>query len=183
MITATSLLRAGRPLDSTGKINLIAERKYPYRPNTFNDLLYVIYFHKNSWVEMSFPITTLPGNYYLSNLLNSKGTAILKEGHYKDAYKIGLHKGENALIQCAPVTVYRDKNRDENFDLIEPESGMFGINIHRAGKLSHFVNSWSAGCQVFKVEEDFNFVFALCRDSASRFGNRFSYTLIEEGNV
>lgn len=122
----------------------------------------------------------MPGSYYLSNLLNPKGTAILKEGQYLNAYKIGYHKGKPALIQSRPVTVYRDKNRDEFFDLNKEETGMFGIDIHRAGPFSHLVNSWSAGCQVFQKESDFEFFMTLCEATQKICNGLFTYTLIEE---
>jgi hypothetical protein len=47
------------------------------------------------------------------------------------------------------------------------ETGMFGINIHRAdltGKTIN-VNQWSAGCQVFADSSVFNSFISLCEKS------------------
>lgn len=169
-----------------GQLNIVAERRYPHRYNEFNDRLIVAYRSRPHHLDYpltihEFKLTTLPGAHYLSNLLNPKGTAILAPGQYR--YKLGSHRGKPALVQAAPVTVYRDKNRDQNFDLVDPETGYFGINIHRAGRFSHFVNSWSAGCQVFQREDDFEFFLNLCESVAHRSHGMFHYTLIDEGTL
>lgn len=178
MIRLFEILRAkGFQIYEDGRLNIIAQRRTPFRLNEFADRLTVAFKVDQKWTSFEFPITTLPGEHYLRKLLNPRGTAILAPGQYVNAYALGLHKGKPALVQVAPVTVYRDGNRDQNFDLVNPESGMFGINIHRAGKFSNFVNSWSAGCQVFRRESDFEFFLDLCRGSRDPW--RFTYTLIE----
>ena len=62
---------------------------------------------------------------------------------------------------------------------------MFGINIHRSRKYGEadLVNSYSAGCQVFKNTNDFNDFMKLIQKSADKFGNAFTYTLINEGDL
>ena len=58
-------------------------------------------------------------------------------GQYRKSHKLRLHAGKYmALGQQNPVTVYRDNDRDHNYDLDESktETGLFGINIHRATK-------------------------------------------------
>ena len=92
--------------------------------------------------------------------MNKLGAAILKNGQYIDAYKIGLHRGEyKALIEQKPVTVIRDYDRNAvlDFNNGKQETGNFGINIHRAGSKGTTINvdKWSAGCQVFENAEDF----------------------------
>ncbi|MEW5725859.1 MAG: hypothetical protein AB1896_22300, partial [Thermodesulfobacteriota bacterium] len=57
-----------------------------------------------------------------------------------------------------------------------------GINVHRAsgsGRTAH-VGRYSAGCQVFQSAEDFGAFIGLCEQAAKVWGNRFSYTLLEE---
>jgi hypothetical protein len=82
------------------------------------------------------------------------------------------------------VTVYRDYNRDAFFDFgTRGERGMFGINIHKAGKDSIDVGKWSAGCQVFKRQEDFNTFMNLTEEHEKIHGNKFTYTLIDERAV
>ena len=113
--------------------------------------------------------------------MSSQGTAILVPGQYESAYAIGLHKGYEALVQVKPVLVYRDKNKDSAFNEFPDtiQSGIFGINIHKAGLWSKLVGQNSAGCQVFQKASDFEKFMALCRATVSKFGNTFTYTLLE----
>jgi hypothetical protein len=84
-------------------------------------------------------------------------------------------------VQSGPVRVWRDNNHDSIVDYGGVEhTGQFGINIHRAGEDSKLVEGWSAGCQVFKRNADFESLLAICRKQASRGPGwgRFSYSLI-----
>jgi hypothetical protein len=120
----------------------------------------------------------------LKNPLRKEGTAILKSGQYRGSHQLGLHQGKyQALTQKNPLPVFRDKDKDSEYDLI-PESiqtGIFGINIHRSNPYteSELVDKWSAGCQVFKRVKDFNLFMGLCRKSSKIWGNSFTYTLID----
>ena len=101
---------------------------------------------------------------------------------------IGLHQAKyQALKQKAPVQVYRDNNRDTEYDLIEEnlQEGIYGINIHRASKwgTSTQIDKWSAGCQVIANNEDFDRFMSLARKGAQLYGNSFTYTLIESNNI
>ena len=122
-------------------------------------------------------------------MINPKGTAILKAGQYRNAYKLGLHRSKYiALVQRnGPVTVYRDNNKNGSLDFMigNQDSGYFGINIHKAGTNSARVNKWSAGCQVFKREAHFNELISLCKKSERKYGagTKFTYTLLEKRGV
>lgn len=140
---------------------------------------------KNPCIKV-IPGTTLPGLYYLNNLMNSKGTAIVKEGWYHSMWQVGLHSGYRALVQINPCTVYRDSNHDANFDLVNgtEETGIFGIDHHHAwmyGK-AMTVDKFSAGCQVDWLIEDWNSITLKCIDAqiAAGLGDKFSYGLINE---
>jgi hypothetical protein len=63
------------------------------------------------------------------------------------------------------------------------ETGVFGINIHKAGVDSARVDDWSHGCQVFKRVADFNEFMALAKKAATIHGNRFTYTLLESKDL
>jgi hypothetical protein len=157
--------------------HLIGVRSKDYVPNTFCDNIYLIDGDK----AYSFHATTRPGRHWLLNLLNPKGTAVLKEGQYKNSWRLGLHQGKyTALVQAAPVTVFRDANKDEKADAVGVvDTGIFGINIHRANQnmISKIVDKWSAGCQVIQDPTDFNFLIKKCRDSGK---GVFTYTLLNE---
>ncbi len=63
------------------------------------------------------------------------------------------------------------------------QEGVFGINIHKAGADSTYVENWSEGCQVFKRAKDFDEFMAICRKAKDIHGNSFTYTLIETKDI
>lgn len=152
--------------------------------NVFNDALILIYTAEDGKHIEVFPITTDPGLYYLKNNLSIKGCAILKEGQVRGGWQIGLHQGKyKALVQKKPLAVYRDSNKDSKLDFANEETGMFGINIHKSGESSTQVDRWSAGCQVFARVKDFNKFMNLVQKGNNKYGNSFTYTLINETDL
>lgn len=155
--------------------------------NRFDDYLVVIYnTDKEKNIKRIFQCTTLPGKKAMEHPTAIKGTAILKEGQYRGAYKIGYHKGKyKALCQRKPLSVYRDNNKDNIYDLnpLFIDKGVFGINIHKAGDNSTLVDGWSYGCQVLAKALDFNAFMRLVERSASIYDNSFTYTLINEEDL
>jgi len=155
--------------------------------NRFDDCLVVIYnTDKEQNIKRIFTCTTLPGKKAMEHPTAIKGTAILKEGQYRGAYKVGYHKGKyRALCQRKPVIVYRDNNKDSVYDLgpLCIDKGIFGINIHKAGDNSTLVDGWSYGCTVLAKSIDFHALMRLVDKSASIYGNSFTYTLINEEDL
>lgn len=168
-------------------LNIIGIRAKNPVFDRFGCQLMVCWKFKGEWREKNYSITTLPGKrYMMERLLNPAGCAILAPGQYRGAYKLDLHRGEyKALCQrLGPVNVYRDKNRNDRFDL-DPKtitSGMFGINLHnsRDRQRTIRVGAYSAGCQVFADDVEYDNFIWLCEDAARNFGNKFTYTLINE---
>jgi hypothetical protein len=155
--------------------------------NFFDDLICVAYRNENleSIVEI-FQGTTDPGKYWLEHPMNSDGCAILCEGQYKSVYKISKHRGKyNALCQRnGKVVVYRDDDKDTKHDL-DPEteqSGYFGINIHKSNPYVKYVDKYSAGCQVFRLDNHFDRMMLLAFKSAEIYGNSFTYTLLDKSD-
>tara|TARA_B100000579_G_C22822646_1_gene851472 strand:+ start:65 stop:685 length:621 start_codon:yes stop_codon:yes gene_type:complete len=158
--------------------------------NKFDDCITVSYKKEGEWKFFCFPCTTDPGKYWTENIMNSKGVAILKPGQYRGSHKIRKHQNRyEALGQCRPVTVYRDDNRDLHYDLDEGkiDTGLFGINIHRAtkyaNKKSTQVDKWSAGCQVIAANNDWTTFMKIMRKARDVWGNSFSYTLLESKDI
>ena len=115
---------------------------------------------------------------------NTSGVARLVEGQYRGSHTIRLHQGKyEALGQSKNVKVYRDANKDLNYDENKIQEGVFGINIHKAGADSTYVENWSEGCQVFKKSADFEAFMKICRKSKDLHGNSFTYTLIESTDI
>jgi len=166
-------------------LNIIGIRTEDPEVNVFNDWLCLCYKEAGKWVTKTWPATTDPGLPWLKNPMNIKGAAILVPGQYP-VYALSMHRGAyEALCQRrGPVRVYRDGDRDNTLDF-DPRTvmeGEYGINIHR-GRVegeTPYVEKHSAGCQVFKKATDFNSFLATCRRARTKWGNKFTYTLLEE---
>ena len=166
-------------------LNIIGVRKRFGTPNKFDDTLVVIYKKWGMWQESRFAITTDPGLYWLKNPMRVEGTAILvHDRQYRGAWRLAKHRGVyTALCQRKPVDVIRDPNKDGIPDMNQNNihTGLYGINIHKAGKSSENVNKWSAGCQVFANLEDFNKFIDLCMLQKNMLkAESFTYTLLQE---
>lgn len=163
-------------------VNVIGIRDSLTVTNKFDDTLILAYKVSGKWHVDYIPCTTDPGKGPMENP-GVKGRAVLKPGQYRGAFSLGLHKGrQKALVQTGPVTVYRDKNGDRTLDYDNPDTGLFGINIHWSSTThdSVQVDNWSEGCQVGTGAEDYNVFINLLTESASRYGKTFTYTLLEE---
>ena len=142
------------------------------------------------WHFHCYDCTTDPGTHWVENIMRKDGVAILKPGQYRGSHIIRKHQGRyDALGQDRPVSVYRDNNRDAYYNLYEDsvQTGLFGINIHRAtkyaNKKSTQVDKWSAGCQVIAANNDWKEFMSICRKSKKVWGNRFTYTLFDSNKI
>lgn len=177
---------ARRDLD----INLFGVRSAGTKPNAFDDWVGAYWFDlaRNAWEFHAWSATTDPGLYYLKKPMSVAGTAILVEGQYRSSHQLGLHQGKYmALVQRGPLKVYRDRDHDDVIDMATDavQSGIFGINIHRASALrrSTQVDRWSAGCQVLADPGEFDQLIDLCNEAAQIWGPMVSYTLLTEAQL
>jgi hypothetical protein len=149
----------------------------------------------DDWLTLSFKIdgvwqfyiwnaTTDPGKAPMLKGNNGTGTARVVPGQYPGSHFIGLHQGKyEALKQKANVKVYRDADKDSEYDTDKITEGVYGINIHKAGQDSKIISTWSEGCQVFKRVKDFDVFMKFCKTAAKLHGNSFTYTLIESKDI
>lgn len=164
-------------------------------PNGFVDGIFLIN-PKNDEI-FKFPASTFPGIAYrvkpyrawyvragftwLGNPPANRGLAILQEGAYR--YKIGKHRGKDALLQDSKVEINR-------YDLVEKpdqaksistyspgenQSGYFGILIHRASEDTARIDNWSAGCQLTKKSSDMDKIISKTREN----GGKIKYILAQ----
>ncbi|MDI1355760.1 MAG: hypothetical protein PSX36_12635 [bacterium] len=167
------------------ELNIVGIRSTSTIPNKFDDEIHVFYkVAPLQWHYHVYTVTTDPGTFWLQNPMQPQGTAILAQGQYKGAYKIGLHQGKyKALVEAKPITVIRDYDRNAKLDFKngKKDSGMFGINIHHASSngITKQVDKYSAGCQVFANINEFKEFMGLCEKHQSLHGNSFTYTLID----
>ena len=174
-------------------LNIVGVRNDSGDASKFDDFLNVLYKVDGEWVCDVYPATTEPGTSILRRPIKAvrhKGTAILVPDQYRSTYRIGTHGGKRsytALVQRGgKVRVARDNNRDSKPDYHNPEEeGWFGINIHKHWGSDARVNTGgvSAGCQVFQSSKDFYEFMDTCQQSADKWGNSFTYTLIEEKDL
>ena len=152
--------------------------------NAFDDYLTISYKENGQWKCHVWPATTDPGKKGVMEYHNKDGVARLVEGQYRGSHIIRLHQGKyEALKQAKPVKVYRDANKDMTYDESKIQEGIFGINIHKAGVDSTYVENWSEGCQVFKKAADFEAFMVIAREAAKVHGPSFTYTLIESLDI
>jgi hypothetical protein len=167
--------------------------------NRFTDLI-VLMGHSDKQEINIYPATTTPGiafmylpfrNWWMASALketiNPEGTAILQPGVYK--YKIGNHKGYKALVQDSSVKLGRidpvlepSKIKFQTFSPSKKESGRFGINIHKASSgNTPRIDSWSAGCQVFKNGRDYEEFMDLLSKRSKQ--SSYTYALINSSDL
>jgi hypothetical protein len=158
-------------------------------PENYSDNIAYFWYDNNGNLQGKIAeATTTPSVQYLQNPIAGSigGTAIMKQGQYKNAYQIGLHRNKyEALVQTGgPVTVIRDSDRNSILNYFgNVTSGYYGINIHRSTASyasQDKIGPDSAGCQVFRWIDDFNDMMAKARISKNLYGNQFTYTLIDK---
>lgn len=152
--------------------------------NAFDDYITISYKENGVWKYFEWNATTDPGTKSVINYENSLGVARLVPGQYRGSHIIKLHQGKyDALCQDKPVKVFRDKNKDLKYDENTITEGIYGINLHKAGTDSTFVDGWSAGCCVFKRVKDFDLFMSILRKAEKIHGNRFTVTLIKTEDI
>jgi hypothetical protein len=156
--------------------------------NAFDDTFFIAYRDAGSWKIHNYACTTDPGAHWQQAPMNAGGTASLVPNQYRSTWRIDLHQGlYKALKQFKPVDTYRDKNKDLKYTrhIEDITNGIYGINIHRASAtgVSNRVDKWSAGCQVIADSADFANLMYLANVAEKKYGNSFTYTLLESKNI
>lgn len=166
-------------------VNVFGIRSANPSSNQFDDVIGILFKdYGGLWNMKLFKATTDPGFYWLQNPMNVKGTAILVPGQYLNSHNLGKHKGAyDALVQAGSLKIWRDKSKDVIIDFTDIQvSESDGINIHRASETqrSSTIDKWSAACQVISDSVDYYVFMWFVKESASRYGNIFTYTLFDE---
>lgn len=172
-------------------VNIVGVRKnepsvFKKVTNVFDDCITISYKDQDgNWKFHCWNATSDPGKKGVQQFHNKKGVARLVAGQYRGVYSIDKHQGKyEALCQrLGQVTVWRDSNKDLTFDEKITDTGMFGINIHKSGQDSTWVENWSEGCQVFKRVKDFDEFMKIVKKASKIHGNKFSYTLLNSTDI
>lgn len=148
---------------SNGNIVYISEmRDYFGVPkdeiDEWDDTRNILRFHADGrpYIDFFQSASTEPGSISRTSAAAKKlgGVATVVPGQYK-AWKFGYHKHNHdhpALVQCANITIWRDRNENARFDNEMMFSGVYGINQHstKPGFSGPRIGLWSAGCLVGK---------------------------------
>lgn len=160
-------------------------------PNYFNDLRLVIKFVGNEpTIVFKSTATTEPGRKYTVRPLNSNGAFRIAFGQHLNAWVVGIHKpgtsgAHEALVQVAPVTGYRDGNRDymRTGDLLL--TGNYGINQHWGYDMAT-VEGASAGCLTSQSRADHRRFMSVIKTDVDYIKNRnyrFSTIVLDASKV
>lgn len=153
--------------------------------NLFDDWLTISYKEGGVWKFFCWAATTDPGKAPMVTGNTIGGIARVVPGQYSGSHMIRLHQGKyEALGQKGVIKLYRDNDRDQEYDVdVIKDCANCGINIHKAGQDSTWVERWSEGCQVFKRVKDFDEFMKICKKASKIHGNSFTYTLIESKDI
>jgi len=146
------------------RLTFIGIRATVQNTNNFNDMVCAVMFDQSGDVLHwhTWDATTDPGLYFMENPMNSRGTAIVKTGLYRNLWymdfaRVNKHlfwkngilvdlmtgvqaarryvaKQKHIFRQLRELVVYRDNNRDHKLDLANPQSGKYFINFHTTHK-------------------------------------------------
>jgi hypothetical protein len=151
-------------MNESGEVN-------PNRPNEFNDLRIVLQINESGSPEIVdlWEATTEPGKFFTEGPeRHPEGAARIAFGQYK-SWSVGKHRadspsGHEALVQVAPINIFRDANRDFRRDGDPPFSGVFGINQHWGFDLPKTdIRNASAGCLVGRTKAGHLAFMAVCK--------------------
>jgi len=154
-------------------------------PNKWNDLSIIIKFVKGTpYLYYLAKCTTEPG---LGATISKAarllgGVARIAFGQHLSCWRVGLHHptrnpSHPALVQCGPVKVHRDYNRDMK-RTNDPISLARGLNQHGTwpGYRGENVDHNSAGCLVRQVWDDhLAFIETIKSDWRYQQNNRFAF--------
>lgn len=117
-----------------------------YNDNAIDEWNDTISVFDNNKFTLHVPGTVDPGLYYSKNPMNPRGTARIEPGLH--LLRPGKHRGKDAFVQYAKISVRRDSNRDMIWSQEDPvDTGWFGIHLHASGNIRN-VGRDSAGCVV-----------------------------------
>jgi hypothetical protein len=165
-------------MDADGSANTDA-------PNVFNDLRLVFRVNRagNPDLIEIWEATTEPGKHYtLIEKLDPRGAARIAFGQYK-AWSVGTHmagrpSAHEALVQTAPIRVFRDLNADFERTGDARFEGLFGVNQHWGFDLPKAdIGRASAGCLVGRTKAGHRAFMTLCKGDP-RYTTNHSYRFL-----
>ena len=144
-------------------------------PNRFNDLRILIRVPDGrAAIAGIWEATTEPGRYWTEHPMNPKGAARVAFGAHA-CWTVGEHHGHEALIQVAPIPVFRDYFRHYRREGAV-DVGLFGINQHWGYDLPRDdLGRSSAGCLVGRARDGHREFMRLVKSDRRYLADRKSF--------
>lgn len=184
-------------------LNIVAIRENDVFENTFSDTLHLAYKEGGVWKLITTPWTTLAGTLgrggEQSPLTGTgtgtgvSGVAIIVPSQYRRVFKFVDNYWQWLAYpffqQIGNMQYWRDNNKNGVIDKGKIYVGNYATNLHRMGNngvQKTWVNSqwewWSQGCNG-SCEPDFKKILAPTREAVKKWGNIFSYTMLERAQI
>lgn len=179
-------------------LNVVGTRHWNRVAGGYDDVMNVCYFdNTDRWVHRQFAWSLDSGRPGLLKPVNRLGTGIIAEGQYRSAWELGQHgisggrQGYRALVQCKPIRVHRDDNRDALLNTDIPTvvaPALSRINVHASSRDPYSlkggprtrIGPWSVACMVSEQNEDFVEFMQLCeRQNEVGFGPKVTISIID----
>jgi len=169
-------------------------RANPNTPNEFNDSRFILRITRsgNPVLAGAWEATTEPGKLFTSGPeTNPEGAARIAFGQYK-AWSVGIHRkgsktAHEALVQTAPIEIFRDLNRDFSRAGDRKFTGVFGINQHAGLDVPKTdIRKASAGCLVGRTNAGHREFMKLCKADprfATNNGYRFMTAVLPAADI
>ena len=199
--------------NEAGGVNVAGVRSRAALPDEYTDAVVYCYLAdaaslEPGWQCCVMPASTDPGYVALRRPHDLVGSAVMVPGQYK--YAVGIHAGPVptakdggrprreaqylALVQAAPVRVWRDAHCDDTIDFQHThrradDEPFFSLNVGRADGAA-----CSAGCQVVQNPDEFRHFMRVCSGKLDKHvvpeatdwnpgANEYLYTLLDQHEV
>lgn len=152
-------------------------------PNHFDDLriVFKVDEHHRPHLAGCWDGTTEPGRYWTEHPMNASGAARIAFSQRK-AWVMGVHHAgkpgaHEALVQVAPITVHRDRNRDYRRDGDARDTGLFAVNQHWGYDLPpNDIGKAGAGCLIGRTKAGHREFMAIVKsDPRYRVNNAYRF--------
>ena len=170
-------------------LNIIGIRTNDKFTNTYSDYFLLVYKFNGNWNIDVYTGSTKAGNYWVKDKMLPKGVFVLKPGQYLstwefvDSYTQSHGCPHLNQIKGKCLVGWRDSDKDGQIDKLNEQLLCDSINIHCASSNKNVVGNWSAGCQVIpRYGGQYGRFINTIKVSAKYYGDKFSYTLLEEND-
>jgi hypothetical protein len=152
-----ALSKKGYPIKKgEWELNIIGIRNENAQPNSFDDTICLLFKdHYGDDTLLTFSCTTDVALFWSAHPTNVEGCIVMKEGHYPNAYKMGVCYGYKALKQVGEIRYVINNKMDGilDYEFTKEVIGNFATPIHYAllSEKKEVAEKWNAGAQVINT--------------------------------